>query len=103
MEIERINQDELLVRFSANPSTSAMREWSARIDQELTGKEKLARVDLTDLEVVASLGVNVIVGLFQKMQKQGGTIRVDVAGEKARRVFELFQLTNLFDVEIVSS
>lgn len=102
MEIEHTSEEELLVRFHRNPGTAATQEWVARIDGELTGREKLARVDLTELEILASLGVNVIVGLYQKMQKQGGTVLVEVASERTRRVFELFQLTNLFEVRVVA-
>ncbi len=100
IEIERISQTELRVRFLANPSTSATQEWIGRFKDALNGEEELVVVDLTAMEVLASLGVNVVVGMYQRMQKQDGTIKVLVASEKTRNVFELFKLTDLFEVKV---
>lgn len=103
MEIKRVNQQELMVRFSTNPGTADTREWIARIKEELTGNETMTLVDLTDLEILTSLGVNVIVGIYQSLRKQGGTIRVKMTSSKIFRVFELFQLTDLFEVRVEES
>ena len=103
MEIKRINQNDLLVRFSSNPGTADTQEWLAAYKAELTGNETLTRIDLTDLGVLSSLGVNVIVGIYQCMKKQDGAIVVEVGGPKTKRVFDLFQLTDLFEVKIVDS
>ncbi len=100
MDIERVSPTELRVRFLANPSTSATQEWIARFKDELNGNEERVIVDLTAMEVLASLGVNVVVGMYQRMQKQDGTIEVQVASEKTRNVFELFKLTELFEVKV---
>ena len=101
MEIQRVSQEEIVVQFADNPSTTDSTEWLARFRSFLNGAEKLVCVDLTPLDLMTSLGVNVVVGMYQRMEKQGGTIRVDVASEKTRRVFELFQLTSLFEVSVV--
>jgi anti-anti-sigma factor len=101
MEIQRIDQEEIMVRFQDNPSTTDSAEWLTRFRSFLNGTEKLVRVDLTPLELLTSLGVNVVVGIYQRMEKQGGTIRVEVASDKTRHVLELFQLTTLFEVQVV--
>ena len=101
MEIERISPKELRVRFLDNPSTSAAQEWVGRFKEALNGEENRVVVDLTAMEVLASLGVNVVVGMYQRMRKQDGTVEVLVANEKVRHVFELFKLTDIFVVKIV--
>ena len=103
MNIQHVTPEELLVKIDSNPSSADIAPWMERIKSSLTGQEKLARVDLTSLEVISSLGVNIIVGLYKNLEKQGGGIRVLVPGEKMANVFELFRLTELLRVEIVRS
>jgi anti-anti-sigma factor len=103
MNIQHVTPEELLVKIDSNPSSADIAPWMERIKSSLTGEEKLARVDLTSLEVISSLGVNIIVGLYKNLEKQGGGIRVLVPGEKMANVFELFRLTELLRVEIVRS
>jgi anti-anti-sigma factor len=101
MKVLRISQEELLVIFESNPTTASTQDWIGHFSSELTGHEKVARVDLTRLDILSSLGVNVVVGIFQRMEKQNGTILVEVASEKTKRVFDLFKLTELFEVVVV--
>ncbi len=103
MELKRINQQEIVVRLTSNPGTTETQEWITRFKEELTGNETLAHVDLTGIDILSSLGVNVVVGIFQKMKKQNGTVRVKVSNSKILRVFELFQLTELFEVRVEES
>lgn len=103
MELERISQEELLVRLDSNPGTTETQEWIEQFKGSLTGEETLTQVDLTEISILSSLGVNVVVGIFQRMKKQGGTVRVRVANSKVLRVFELFQLTELFEVRVDKS
>jgi anti-anti-sigma factor len=103
MEIKRISPEEIEVRFTANPTSSDTQDWIGQVKEELTGSETSVRVDLTALSILSSLGVNVVVGIYQRINKQGGSVRVDVASEKTKRVFELFQLTGLLDVRVVNS
>ena len=50
MEIDRINNEEILVRLHSNPDVTAAQEWVDELRSQLTGDEKLVRVDLTDLD-----------------------------------------------------
>jgi anti-anti-sigma factor len=102
MRIERVSPEELLVTLLSSPSAATAQTWIDQIKSELTGDETLARVDLTHLDIISSLGVSVIVGLFKSMEKQGGTIQVQVPNESMLRVFELFKLDDLFEVKVVS-
>ena len=101
MNIQHVSPEEMLVKMDANPSSADIIPWMEQIKSSLTGQEKLARVDLTSLEVISSLGVNLIVGLYKNLEKQGGCTRVLVANERIANVFELFRLTELLRVELV--
>jgi anti-anti-sigma factor len=103
MDIQHVTAEELLVKIDANPSSADIAPWMEQIRTAMTGQEKEARVDLTSLGVISSLGVNLIVGLYKCMEKQGGATRVLVPSEKMANVFELFRLTEILKVEIVRS
>lgn len=100
MEIERISDEEIRVSFSVSPTASDAAEWNDAIKAALTGSEKSAHVDLTSMEVISSMGVNVIVGLFKALERQNGAIDVTVGNEKMLNVFELFKLDQLFPIRM---
>ncbi len=102
MKIEHISPEEVLVVFSINPSSGDAKEWSQEIKQTLTGSEKHAKVDLISMTMVSSMCINVVVGLYKTMQRQGGEIHVVVGDEKIQHVFQLFKLDKLFPIEVVS-
>lgn len=103
MLIEHPNDDTLRVSFSASPNASEAQEWNESLKGALNGSETIAHVDLTAMEMISSMGINVIVGLYKVMQRQGGTIDVVVNNEKMLHVFELFQLHKLFEVRVMSA
>jgi hypothetical protein len=47
--------------------------------------------------------VGVIVKIYRAMERQGGTISVEISNEEILKVFQVFQLTRLFEVKVVSS
>lgn len=103
MQITRDSDRQITVTLTQNPSAADAQTWIDRIKTELEGTEQSAAVDLTGLEVISSLAVNVVVGLYKAMEKQGGTISVSVRDERMMRVFELFQLTRLFEVRVAEA
>lgn len=100
MEITKHTEDQIDIKFNENPDAAQVQQWTDEFKSQLDGKEKLARVDLTGLAVISSLGVNVIVGLYKKMQDQGGKVEVIAANESMIRVFELFKLSDLFNIHL---
>jgi anti-anti-sigma factor len=103
MNIERIGAKEVLVRLDSNPTAAQVLAWHDQVKAFLTGEEKMARVDMTELEIVSSLSMSFIVGLYKTMEKQEGSICVVVPNEGILRVFELFRLGNLFEIVLASS
>jgi len=103
MLIERVGTEDLLIRFESNPSTAIAQRWAEQFHGQLTGKEKVARIDAKPLRVLSSLLVGIIVKIYRAMERQGGTISVEISNEEILKVFQVFQLTRLFEVKVVSS
>lgn len=103
MQIESKSTEEIVIRFSANPNTALAQQWTEEVRSRLTGKEKRVEIDLSQLRLVSSLLMGVVVKIFRSMEKQGGTIAVVTSSVDVRRVFEAFQLTTLFEVKVASA
>ncbi|MBN1868679.1 STAS domain-containing protein [Candidatus Sumerlaeota bacterium] len=103
MNVERINAREVVVRMDTNPTALVVPSWIEQVKAFLTGEEKTIRVDMTGLEIVSSLGVSFVVGLYKTMEQQDGTISIVVPNESVLRVFDLFGLTNLFEIGLAPS
>ena len=58
-----------------------------------------AILDLTAAEVVDSLGITLILGLFKTCQQRKITFRVENANPDLMRVFKLFSLPKLFPIQ----
>lgn len=58
-----------------------------------------AVLDLAEAEVVDSLGITLILGLFKTCQQRGITFRVEGANPDLMRVFKLFSLPKLFPIQ----
>jgi anti-sigma B factor antagonist len=58
-----------------------------------------AILDLTESEVVDSLGITLILGLFKTCQQRHIPFRVEGANGDLMRVFKLFSLPKLFPIQ----
>lgn len=101
MQIEHPSEKEVVFTFTSNPGTADADAWMEQARQALNGQETRAVVDLRQLEMVSSLGINVAVSIYKNMQSLGGEMEVQVPDERMVRVFELFRLTDLFPVRVV--
>jgi anti-anti-sigma factor len=101
MNIQHPKPEEILVTFDTNPDSSESTAWTDEIRAALTGQEKTATVDLKALPFLSSLGVNVIVSLHNMLKKQDGRVTVLVPNAKMSHVFDLFQLRQLMDVQMI--
>lgn len=92
-----------MVRISQNPDSALVTQWSNDLRLALSGKEKQAVVDLCDLDIISSLTMDVVVGLYKHLVKTGGKVKVIAANEKAAHVFHLFGLESVIDIELKKS
>lgn len=56
-------------------------------------------LDVSGVEVVDSLGVNLIVGLYRQATSESKTIEIVGAGKNFMKVADFFRLTSLFSVK----
>ena len=56
-------------------------------------------LDVNGIEVVDSLGVNLIVGLYRQVTGESKTIEIVGAGKNFMKVADFFRLTSLFPVK----
>lgn len=55
-------------------------------------------LNVQDVDIVDSLGVNLIVGLYQELTEKSKTMEIIGAGENFMKVANFFRLTSLFPV-----
>lgn len=103
MEITRTSPEQFLIRFESNPSAATAQLWAQQAKEELIGGAKHAIVDLKGFPVVSSLLMGVVVKIFKAMEQQNGTLSVEISSKDVLKVFEVFQLTTLFEVKLVSA
>ncbi|ETR74070.1 MAG: Anti-sigma-factor antagonist [Candidatus Magnetoglobus multicellularis str. Araruama] len=60
-------------------------------------------LDATGIEIVDSLGVNLIIGLYRHVSTESKKFNVINAGEKFMKVANFFRFSTLFDIEKASS
>jgi anti-anti-sigma factor len=101
MKIQHPKPEEILITFDTNPDSSDATAWTDEIRSALSGEEKSATVDLKALPFLSSLGVNVIVALHNMIKKQDGRVTVLVPNAKMSHVFDLFQLRQLMDIQMI--
>ena len=65
--------------------------------------DKEVILDVDGIEIVDSLGVNLIVGLFKQLNSQSKSFKIINAGEKFMQVAEFFRFTAIFPVELKES
>ena len=102
MKIEQISPEEVIIRFGSNPSAATAQLWAQQAKENLAGTVKRVLVDLKDFPVVSSLLMGVVVKIFKFMEERNGTISVDISNKDVLKVFEVFQLTTLFEVKLSS-
>lgn len=77
---------------------SSVEEERASMLKALESAEKAVILDLSSTELVDSLGITLILGLYKSCQKRGITFSVEGAKKDIVRVFKLFSLNKLFPV-----
>ncbi len=56
-------------------------------------------LDVTDVDLVDSLGVNLVVGLYRQVTGAGKTLEIINAGDNFMKVANFFRLPSLFSIQ----
>jgi len=75
-----------------------IRDYFMKELRENTELEKVS-LDAKGIEIVDSLGVNLIIGLYRHVSTESKKFNVINAGEKFMKVANFFRFSTLFDIE----
>ena len=67
--------------------------------KEIDGAYKSVILDLSTVELVDSIGISLVVGLFKSCQSKNMEFSVEGANENLLRVFALFKLPQFFPIQ----
>jgi len=79
-----------------------IRDYFMKELRENADVEKVS-LDAKGIEIVDSLGVNLIIGLYRHVSTESKKFNVINAGEKFMKVANFFRFSTLFDIEKASS
>jgi anti-sigma B factor antagonist len=68
------------------------------IDDLVSESRKEVTLELTDLRLIDSSGVGVIVSLFKRVRANGGQVRIVGLRDQPRAIFRLLRLDRVFPV-----
>lgn len=92
------NGDELRLTPKVDLVASTVEEQRASMMKALESPGAKVVLDLTAVEVVDSLGITLVLGLFKSCQKSGAAFSLEGVKPDIMRVFKLFNLTKFFPV-----
>lgn len=98
---ERREADELVLIPETDLVASAVEDLRDFFSDRLKNHADVSKVvlDVADVDLVDSLGVNLIVGLYRQVTGAGKTIEVVNAGENFMKVANFFRLPSLFLIQ----
>jgi anti-sigma B factor antagonist len=68
------------------------------VDQLVNDKKKSVVLELSNLRLIDSSGVGVIVSLFKRIRHDGGQVRIVGLRDQPRAIFRLLRLDRVFPV-----
>jgi anti-sigma B factor antagonist len=77
---------------------STVEEHRASMMKALETAEKSVVLDLGEVNLIDSLGITLVLGLFKSCQKSGSSFAIEGVKPDIVRVFKLFNLTKFFPV-----
>lgn len=92
------NGDELRLTPKVDLVASTVEEQRASMMKALESSGTKVVLDLTAVDIVDSLGITLVLGLFKSCQKSGAAFSLEGVKPDILRVFKLFNLTKFFPV-----
>jgi len=98
MKFELVN-DKMIVAFDTDLVASYVKEILKEVREKLEGeKYGELEVDIADVKVVDSLGINFLVGLYKVCSKNNHKFKVVGVSDTIKRLFTLYNLCGYFNV-----
>jgi anti-sigma B factor antagonist len=92
------NGDETVLEIDGTLDAVTASDLRGVIDQLVDEKRKMVTLDLTNLRLIDSSGVGVIVSLFKRIRAGGGEVRIVGLRDQPRAIFRLLRLDRVFPV-----
>jgi len=98
--VHAIENDQLTIKLEENLVATNASKMLAEIKAIIEDVENIHQViaDITKVDVMDSLGVNLLVGVYKQCSEQNWTFRVAGASPSILRLFSLYKLTSYFGI-----
>ena len=90
--------DETVLKIEGTLDAVTAPELRSVIDDLVSESRKEVTLELTDLRLIDSSGVGVIVSLFKRVRANGGQVRIVGLRDQPRAIFRLLRLDRVFPV-----
>lgn len=90
--------DETVFKIEGTLDAVTAPELRSVIDELVSESRKSVTLDLSDLRLIDSSGVGVIVSLFKRVRANGGQVRIVGLRDQPRAIFRLLRLDRVFPV-----
>ena len=98
MEIVREGA-QTIVRPGTNIVASMAQDFRKELLSLVDGGEKSLVLDLTDVKMIDSIGIGMVVALHNSLSKAGGNLALVSVPEDIHRLFKAMRLDQYFDVK----
>ncbi|GAB4514272.1 MAG: hypothetical protein Tsb0020_32750 [Haliangiales bacterium] len=88
--------DKTTIKISGKLDVLTAPEMSPLIDDLVAEKRPMVIVDLSELDLIDSSGVAAIVGLYKRVQSDGGDVKVEGARDQPLAIFKLLRMDKVF-------
>lgn len=92
------NGDETTIQISGKLDVLTAPEMAPIIEDLVTEQRRRVTVDLSNLELIDSSGVAVIVGLYKRVRAAGGEVKVTGARDQPLAIFKLLRMDKVFQL-----
>ncbi len=92
------NGDETVLAIDGTLDAVTAPDLRSVVDQLVNDKKKSVTLELSNLRLIDSSGVGVIVSLFKRIRANGGQVRIVGLRDQPRAIFRLLRLDRVFPV-----
>lgn len=99
MKLERIDDgDKTQVSIGGTLDALTAPEMRSMISQIIADGRKQIVVDLSELELIDSSGVAVLVSLYKRVRADGGDVKIVGAKDQPLAIFKLLRMDRVFSI-----
>ena len=93
LDIEKKSDEEL--KFIGRLDASQ----AEKVAKHLSDKEETVTIDMSDLDYISSMGLNILVNTYKRLHENGHTVKLKNMNNHIRDIFKFTRLDQLFSIE----